>query len=358
MLVVGEGKTRIDVRSLWLLLAYSSEHLGRLTGPELEAVSSGERDNDLVDALADVLAESVSARLHSALSPRYTRRTAPLTRVRGRIDHLGTERRGLMQSGRILCRFEELSVDVPRYRHLLVTLREAAGTVIAPDVRQRCLDGAAALERSGVRPVDATEVELSREQYGHADSNDQHLVALSRLVRDLCAPEHQAGPNRVPAIVHDDGAMRSLFEKAVRAFYRLHLAPLGYDVSGARRRWPAEGPDDHLAFLPSLNVDVLLRSATDQTVVECKFGPIFTVHHDAAMLVPDYVRQVHCYCSVFAASAGIPTRGLLLGARVQDTPGRDLDLELAGFPVRVRQIDLGEPPSRIRAQLLDAVGSR
>lgn len=88
--LAGEGRTRISVRSIWFLLLYSSEYLDKITGEERERILGGERDNDLLDALADVLATQVEARVRSMLARGYRARIEPLTRVRGRIDHLGT----------------------------------------------------------------------------------------------------------------------------------------------------------------------------------------------------------------------------------------------------------------------------
>lgn len=159
--VAGEGSTRIDIRSIWFLLLYASEFLQRLTREDRERLLRGQRDNDLLDALADVLAERVERRGRTMLARGYRRRIEPLTRVRGRIEHLGTARGQLMQSGRVLCRYDEQKVDLPRYRSMLVTLRRAARRAVTGEVRRRCLSTAQMLERSGVSPVDPTPAELA-----------------------------------------------------------------------------------------------------------------------------------------------------------------------------------------------------
>lgn len=355
MFIAGQGRTRIDVRSVWFLLLYASDLVDRLTTAEKEMLLEGERDNDLLDALAEVLAAQTEKRVRSMLVRGYRSRTEPLTRVRGRIDHLGTARGRLMDSGKILCTFDEQTVDLPRYRYMLVTLRRAARRAESTAVRRRCLATAQMLERTGVSPIDPTAAEISKEQFGHFDAVDRKLLAVSRLVRQMCAPEHTIGTASLPAIARDEQALRRLFEAAVRGFYRHRLTPHGYSVGGASMEWPVEGDDDAQALMPRLNADVVIRGNVQQTVIECKFAPIFTQRYGKPMIDPAYVRQLYAYARVFGHMFDGHTRAVLLGALVEDSPGRDLDLTLDGIPFSVRQIDLAATPSRIREALSDAV---
>ncbi|MFC3243980.1 hypothetical protein ACFOJ6_18470 [Gordonia humi] len=271
----------------------------------------GERDNDLLDAVAETFARDVDARIRSMMSVGYRPRTEALSRVRGRIDHLGTARRRLTESGRIRCRYTEQTLDLPRYRYMLITLRRAAHRASSERVRRRCLTTARTLERSGVAPVDPTAADLSKEQYGHFDSVDRALLRTSRLVRDMCAPEHTPGDVGLPAVVDDEPAFRWLFEAAVRGFYRVRLDDA--TVSAPSRPWPASGDPEHLAFLPRLKTDAVIRGPHHQTVVECKFAPMFDQWHGKTMIKPGYVRQIHSYASVFAGDATVTTSALLIG---------------------------------------------
>lgn len=351
----GEGSTRIEMRSVWFLLLYASDLLSKLSSEDRERLLSGERDNDLLDALAELFAARVERRVRSMLAQGYRRRTEPLTRVRGRIDHLGTARGRYMESGRILCRYNEQTVDLPRYRSMLVTLRHAARRAASPEVRRRCLTTAQMLERSGVAPVDPTAVELSKEQFGHFDAEDKTLLVLSALVRDMCAPEHAPGSSELPKILRNEHALRKLFEKAVLGFYALHLRPRGFTVKAESREWPATGEPADLSFLPRLNADVVVRGRGVQTVIECKFAPIFDLRHGKSMMKPGYVRQLVSYATVFRGEFPGQTRALLLGALVDGSEGRDVDFAIDGIPYSVRQVDLAAGPAEIRAALHGAL---
>jgi len=357
MFVATSGSTSIHLQSVWFLLLYASDALEALTRAEQEMVTQGERDNDLVDALAMILAAKVEQRVKSMLARRYVPREAVLTRVRGRIDHLGTARGRHIESGRVLCRFTEQTLDLPRYRYMLVTLRQAARRAQSEVVRRRCLAAAQQLSVNGLSPSDPTRVELSKEQFGHFDAVDKKLLTLSQVVREMCAPEHSAGQVQLPVIAQNPHRLRRLFESAVRGYYAHHLTPRGYSVGGRKRKWPATGPAEEIAFLPELNADVLITDTTRQIVVECKFGPVFTEQYGKTILSPGYVRQVYSYAKVFSRGFEGSMGTVLLGALVDGSSGRNLDVELDSIPFRVRQIDLAQPPSSIRAALDSAVAA-
>lgn len=358
MFEAGAGRTRIDVRSVWFLLLYASRFVEQLTFQEKERLLSGERDNDLLDALASVLATQVEARVRTALFPGYRKQSGPLTRVRGRIDHLQTASHRLMDSGRVHCHFTEQTLDRPRYRYLLVTLRQASHRVVSSKVRAQCVSAARTLELYGVSPVDPDQSLIAREQFSHFDSSDRRLLQLARLTRDMHAPEHSDGSLELPLIARDEAKLRQLFEEAMLGFYRCHFASEGYTVGGERRSWAPKPSDSEASrYLPTLNADIVLRSRTraEQVIVECKFAPVFTEHYDKTMVSPNYMRQIYSYASMFARDFDGSTRAVLLGAKVRDSAGPDIDFTIDPYRMRITQVDLTGPPSEIRKTLMAAV---
>ena len=98
---------RIPVRNLWLLMLYASD-LFRLQR-ELGEVSFEEEPDELPDLVARILVDIVERRIRRQLNRGYQTRRENLTRVRGRIDMLKTERHSLLQRGLVACEFEEMT---------------------------------------------------------------------------------------------------------------------------------------------------------------------------------------------------------------------------------------------------------
>ena len=139
---------RIPVRNLWLLMLYASRLYQEL--PASRRFAAEENPHEIPDLVAEILTRAVERRLRRNLSSEFHRREADLTRVRGHIDVLRTERRHLLQQGKIACSFDELTTDTPRNRYVRTALIHLHRLVNGTELVRRCRITAAALERAGV----------------------------------------------------------------------------------------------------------------------------------------------------------------------------------------------------------------
>ena len=103
---VAEGcMGQIPVRNLWLLMLYASD-LFRTQGTG--AIGLEDSPDELPDLVAEILAHAVEQRQRRQLSRSYVALKSILSRVRGRIDVLKTERHQLLARGLVACRFDDL----------------------------------------------------------------------------------------------------------------------------------------------------------------------------------------------------------------------------------------------------------
>ena len=103
---------KIPVRNLWLLMFYASDIYREL---DVANIAVEENPDDIPDLIAEMLCRRVEHRIQRNLSYSYQSRDAVLSRVRGRIDLIGTERGRLLERGKVACCFDELTIDTPRY---------------------------------------------------------------------------------------------------------------------------------------------------------------------------------------------------------------------------------------------------
>ena len=233
---------RIPVRNLWLLMLYASE-LFRTGGTAHVAVE--ESPDELPDLVAEILAHAVEARLHRQLSQGYRSREEWLSRVRGRIDLLTTERRQLLDRGLVACRFAELTIDTPRNRFVRAALESVARLVKKPVVAHRCRFLAAAMWSRGVAGQPPTRAQMSADRFGRHDADDQFMVAAAKLAYDLALPTESAGGNVLAMPGREEAWVRRLFERAVGGLYAVVLSPLGWHVRcGATLQWEISSKTD------------------------------------------------------------------------------------------------------------------
>ena len=350
---------RIPVRNLWLLMLYASNLFRQTDRVKRTAVE--ENPDDIPDLVAEILTRSVERRLKRNLSFGYLARDAVLSRVRGRIDLLHTERRQLLQRGKIACRFEELTVDTPRNRFVLAALNNIAKVARDGKLRLRCLSLANTLDRIGVSRTFTYGSLVSVDTFGQLDASDRLMVAAAHLAFDLALPTELAGSRDISSPDREERWIRSLFEKAVAGFYDVVLEKPKWRVQpGKPLDWPSASRTSGIdRILPSMRTDIVLdNSVTDQRIViDTKFTAILTKgRYRDETLKSTYLYQIYAYLRTQEESEDplwASASGLLLHPAIDERI--DESVEIQGHEFRFATVNLSATAAEIRRQLLHVV---
>lgn len=358
---------RIPVRNIWLLLLYAWQLYREL--PESRRVKLEEIPDDLRELLAEILANAVERRLRRNLAVGYQRRTDVLNRVRGRIDHLRTERHQLLQRGQVACTFDELTVDTPRNRCVKEALLVLAKVVDAEDLGRRCRELARRLEHAGVQnEPDARRVsgQILRSQAGWMDAEERRMIAAARLAFDLAIPKETAGNALLAMADRDANPGWKLYEHAVAGFYDAVLSSQGWRIRhGHRLGWPVEDSSSELEnILPGMVADIVLerRSANDgaqsrRIVIDTKFMSIVTGGWQRERsLRSGNIYQMYAYLRS-QESTNDPLSRNSTGVLLYPSLGTDYDATatIQGHRIRFATVDLAADTGTIRRQLLRIV---
>ena len=360
---------RIPVRNIWLLMLYASE-LYRESCRARSVDVEGNLD-ELPNLVAEVLTRAVERRMQRNLSYGYRHKQADLNRVRGRIDLLITERRQLLQRGRVACSFEELTVDTPRNRFVKAALNLLNRIVSKDDLVHRCRNVSASMERAGVTgdltSNDRRRPRMPLSRLGRLGVNDREMLAAARLAFDLALPTEDIGASHLATPDKDEVWARKLFEKAVGGFYDVVLNPQGWSVStGSGLKWPVDDESAGISsILPSMQTDIVLerpsshsrRTHRQRTVIDTKFTSILKPgQYGKARLSSEYIYQMYAYLrsqECGADPASLDSTGVLLHPAVDDRV--DEYAVIQGHKIRFVTVDLAEDSRTIRYDLLRAI---
>jgi len=361
---------RIPVRNVWLLMLYASRLFREIPGSRRYAAE--EYPDDIPDLVAEILVHAVQRRLRRNLNSELQRQQADLTRVRGRMDHLRTERRSLLQRGRIACTFDELTTDTPRNRFVKAALRELTRTVRNGELVRRCRSGAAALERAGVgsdpSAIQYRNRTTTPEVAGRTNAEDRQMLAAARLAFRLRLPTEDAGSVHLSSPDRDDVRARTLFEAAVGGFYETVLSPHGWKVGTGRRiHWQYEHATSGMAeILPSMKTDIVLeapagpeRQAHQRLVIDTKFTHILSpAQYGDEKLRSGYLYQMYAYLRS-QESADDPLSQNASGLLLHPSVGRHVDeaATIQGHRIRFATVDLAAEGPAIRERLLSLAGA-
>lgn len=349
---------RIPVRNLWLLMLYASDlfrHHGRAR------ISFEEAPDDIPELVAKILVDAVERRLRRNLSSGRKIETAVLSRVRGRIDMLATERYQLLNRGHIACEFEKLTIDTPRNRYVLGALIHLSRLVHRRDLASRCRALANTLKTLGVSGILPSAIEMSADRYVCHDPHDQLMVTAATLAYELSLPTESLGDAALLRPEREITWVRRLFEKAVAGFYEVVLRPIGWRVQAQKTiDWLIDLQTSRINdILPKMRTDIVLDRLDNggRIVIDTKFTSIVTSgwYRDES-LRSGYIYQIYAYLRSqegMGDNAAEHASGLLLHPAIDEMV--DETVVTQGHAIRFATVDLTGTPGEIRKRLLDIV---
>ena len=358
---------RIPVRNIWLLLLYASRLYREL--PEANRVELEDAPDDIPELVAEILANAVERRLRRNLGFGYERREADLSRVRGRINVLRTERRQLLQRGKVACIFDELTVDTPRNRYVKAALLRLGQVVKDTELLRRCRNLSARLERAGV----SSDGDAGRngrhpppDVLGWMESDERRMLAAAQLAFDLAIPTEQSGHALLAMADREANRGWKLYEDAMFGFYDEVLSHQDWRV---RRQgkidWPVVNPtDDFASLMPSMYTDIVLEYRqpnfpTDarRVVIDTKFTSMVTPgSRGGETFRSANIYQIYAYLRSQERAndpLSLTSTGVLLYPSLGT--GYHEKATIQGHEIRFATVNLAADTQTIRCQLLRAV---
>jgi 5-methylcytosine-specific restriction enzyme subunit McrC len=247
----------IPVSNLWLLMLYASDLFRQLGDSWTDLEQAPDQVPDLI---AEILTHFVEQRIRRNLSFGYRNRTATLSRVRGRINHLQTLSQRLLEKGRVSCRFDEFTVNTPRNRYVLCALEKLTKLVSQAALAQKCRQLAARLRDMGVIGDKPTKTEISQERFGCHDADDRKMMAAAQLVFQLALPTETFGKQALLRSDQESHWLRNLFERGVGGLYQVALSKEDWRITtGTRLYWQTSDESTGLGnVLPGMITDIIL----------------------------------------------------------------------------------------------------
>ena len=307
------GMDKIPIKNIWWLMLYASG-LFKVASVPAGRFDIDENPDKIPNLVAEILARAVERRLRYSLSSNIRRTHRDLTRVRGRINHIRTERQYLLQQGRIACEFDEFTTNTPRNHLVKAALNELV--VLISDnrdgrkLRQRCRACAVALEKSGVTDATVSQAHLIRMGRMHAlsprvNTNDREMLAAAGMVFELKIPTESAGSTHMPITDKDDHWLRNLFEKAIGGFYDVTLSSPEWKVyTNKGHEWKIkECSTNAKQYIPNMRTDIILERRNPKTdtqsrmIIDTKFTDIMrkSYRSEKYTFKSEYIYQMYSY---------------------------------------------------------------
>lgn len=334
--------TPIPIVNLLRIAFYAGDLLDELDDCEATR-DDGASFDDLLQAM---LARAVRRIRSRGFERGYTCDEEITTRPRGRLLIAESIASCAIQTRRLVCRFDDFSVDTPHNR----VLKSCARTLIRSDASTEHQESLRALVRE---MRDVADVKLSRTLL-HALPRSlatrcyRVVRFIARLLIDAGQPDERIGDEWARTLLQNETTMRKVFERFAYRFASKH-APNDARVG----RWPLRWSSSEQLLVGNLNTDITIRSKDWTRVIECKYTRATTTWHQHGheMLHPEHLRQIYAYLARTrdTSPSGRAIDGVLLYPAIDASTNQSI--ELGAFTVRVARLSLAQLWSELASEL-------
>ena len=340
----------IPIENLYYLLCYAYDKL-----PD-QKITSVDAENcpDSLNLLALALARSIKQLNQRGLERQYLEKVEETPRLQGRVLLHESRKKLVDRQGRMICSFDELSVDCPSNRILKAgcdfVLRSG---VLNPKVRQEVR--AARKIFQNVSTVRISESTCARVRIHRNNRRYRLPIAICRLLLTSLSPNEKEGNRGFFDPFMEDKTMAALFEKFVRNFAKIHLP--WCKVSGRQIPWDGEFDDVSRAHIPVMETDVTLEADNFKRIIDCKFYKETMVsRYEQLKIRSGHLYQLGAYLRNASAINGWEdVQGQLLYPAVDQN--LDLNFKINGFEIKVTSVDLNQHWQVIEEKLLEAISN-
>lgn len=340
----------IPIENLYYLLCYAYDKLPDNSITRVDAENCPNSEN----LLALALARGIKNLQRRGLERQYKERIEETARLQGRVLLHESRRRMIDRQGRMLCEFDELTVDCLSNRilksacELVLRSRE-----LTPMVRRELrLAGKLFHE---VRSIRLTESICARVRLHRNNRRYRLPLAICRLLLRSMNPNEQSGNREFFDPFMEGKTMAALFEKFVRNFAKIHMP--WCKVSGKQIPWDGEFDEISKPHIPIMETDVTLEADNFKKIIECKFyKETMVARYEQLKVRSGHLYQLGAY---LRNASAMPDWENVTGQLLYPAVGQKLDLnfKINGFRIKVTSVDLDQHWQTIEEQLLETISN-
>jgi 5-methylcytosine-specific restriction enzyme subunit McrC len=338
----------IPIENLYYLLCYAYDKL-----PDQKITSvDAEHCPDSLNLLGLALARSINQLKKRGLERQYLERVEETSRLQGRVLLHESKKRLIDRQGRMVCEFDELSIDCLSNRILkagceLALRSRALTTRVRQEIRQ------AQKLFTGVRSIRISESICARVRIHKNNRRYRMPIAICRLLLRSLNPNERSGRREFFDPFMEHQAMAALFEKFVRNFATIHMP--WCKVSGRQIPWDGEFDEVSRPHIPIMETDVTLEAEGFKRIIDCKFYKETMVsRYEQLKIRSGHLYQLGAYLRNASAMEGWENvQGQLLYPAIDQN--LDLNFKINAFEIKVTSVDLDQHWEVIEEKLLEAI---
>lgn len=340
----------IPIQNIYYMLSYAFQVLNAQGYKEMAT----EDFHNVADLSAAILCKGVSLQIKRGLGREYIEKTESLSALRGRIDLSESIKTRSVLRQRLVCSFDDFSVNTPMNQILkatMILLLYGDISKLRKKELRRLLVYFGEVDTADIHNIDW------HVQYNRNNEQYRMLISICYLVVKGLLQTNSDGSSKLMDFL-DGQRMNRLYEKFILEYYRKHFPWL--HTSASQIPWVLD--DDERTMLPIMQSDITLSRGNDVLIIDSKYYGhttqtqfnVHTLHSNNLYQIFTYVKNKE---AELANSPHEKVAGMLLYARTDEAVQPDHTYSMSGNKISVKTLDLNRPFDSIAAQLNDIVQS-
>ncbi len=331
----------IPILNIYYMLSYAFKVLNEDGYKNIETESF----DNVLDLLSSILIKGVSVQLKRGLLKEYVSETEEMSTLRGKIDFNRSIKSRNLMNKRLVCNYDEFSVNAYLNRVIKTTLFSLFTCDISKNRKKEIRK--ILIYFDNVEMIDIKQINWSF-AFNKNNQSYQMLVAVCRLIINETILSETEGYSKLMTF-KDEQAMHRLYEKFVFEYYKKEHPYL--KVNASHIKW---GLDDDFDFmLPTMRSDITIEYNNKILIIDAKYyQQEFSTYYETSKIRSEHLYQIFSY--VKNKSIEIPSSivsGMILYAKTGIYEDGDYTYAMSSNNISVKMLDLNLEFDEIRRQL-------
>lgn len=334
----------IPIRNIYYMLSYAFQTLNEQGYRDMAT----EDFHNVAELCATILCKGVSLQIKRGLGREYIEKTESLSALRGRIDLSESIKTRSMLRQRLVCLYDDFSVNSPLNQIIKSTMLLLLHGDISLKQKKEIRQLLVFLDEVDTPDIHSIDWHV---QYNRNNETYRMLISVCYLVVKGLLQTQSDGSTKLMDFL-DEQRMSRLYEKFILAYYRKHFPQL--HASASQIPWILD--DDENNMLPIMQSDITLSKGNDVFIIDAKYYSHTTQsQYDVHTLHSNNLYQIFTYVKNKEAElANVPhekVAGMLLYARTDEAIQPDHTYHMSGNSISVKTLNLDCSFDEIAAQL-------
>lgn len=332
----------IRIKNIYYMLSYAFQILNE---QGYKQVATEEFEN-VAELCSAILIKGISSQIKRGLGKEYVLHTKSLSTICGKIDISASIKEQSMLRKKIVCNFDEFSINAYMNRIIRTTMDVLIKSDISKGRKKQLRK--LLIYFLEVEPLNCESINWKL-QFNRNNQTYQMLISICYLILKGLLQTNTDGSTKLMDFL-DEQRMYRLYEKFILEYYKKEHKEL--EVSASQIPWNTD--DGYIEMLPVMQSDIILKKGKQTLIIDAKYYSHTTQkHYDVNTLHSGNLYQILTYVKNLDTHNTGDVSGMLLYAKTDEIVLPNHTYSMSGNVISVKTLDLDCEFLDIKKQLDD-----